>query len=88
MAEAYLVFEISQFSSFYFGANVPSMRTRRRRNEEINVESSGGEPMLSVFETKGTAVGSRTQRYLTNEEMNAAQLHIVLNCNEVEPYIA
>lgn len=63
------------------------MRTRRRRNEEINVEP-GGEPILLVFQAKGTAVGSRTQRYLTDEEMNAAQLHIVLNCNEVEPYIA
>ena len=63
------------------------MRTRRRRNKEINVEPQG-EPILSVFETKGTAVGSQTQRYLTDEEMNAAQLHILLNCNEVEPYIA
>ena len=87
MAEAYLVFEISQFSSFYFSANVPLMRTRHRRNEEINVEPEG-EPILLVFETKGTAVESRTQRYLTDEEMNATQLHILLNCNEVEPYIA
>ena len=87
MAEAYLVFEISQFSSFYFGANVPSMRRRHRRNKEIIVEPRG-EPILSVFETKGTAVGSRTQRYLTDQEINAVQLHILLNCNEVEPYIA
>jgi len=47
-----------------------------------------GEPILSVFETKGTAVGNQTQRYLTNEEMNTTQLHILLNCNKVEPYIA
>ena len=63
------------------------MRTRRRRNEEINVEPEG-EPILSVFKTKGTVVGSRTQRYLTDEEMNATQLHILLNYNEVELYIA
>jgi len=36
MAEAYLVFEISQFSSYYFGDDVPSMRRRRRCNEDDN----------------------------------------------------
>ena len=38
MAEAYLVFEISQFSSYYFSYDVSSMRTRRRRNEDDNDE--------------------------------------------------
>jgi len=38
MAEAYLVFEILQFSSYYFGDDVPLMRTRHRRNEDDNDE--------------------------------------------------
>jgi len=36
MAEAYLVFEISQFSSYYFSADVPSMRIRRQCTEDDN----------------------------------------------------
>ena len=87
MAEAYLVFEISRFSSFYFGVmclqcaqDVDEMRKSMWNHQE-------GSQCCQFSKTKGTAVGSRTQRYLTDEEMNAAQLYIVLNCNEVEPYI-
>jgi len=50
MAETYLVFEISQFSLYYFGDDVPSMRTRRRRNEDDNDEPQM-QPTLSVFQT-------------------------------------
>ena len=45
------------------------------------------QPTLLVFQTQGTPVGSRTQRYLTNEELHTAHLHFLLNCNEVQPYI-
>ena len=72
MAEAYLVFEISQFSPYYFGDDVPSTRTRRWRNEDDNDESQM-QPTLLVFQTQGTPVGSRTQRYLTDEELHAAR---------------
>ena len=76
MGEAYLVFEISQFSSYYFGDDVPSMCTRRRRNEDDNDEPQM-QPSLSVFQTQGIPVGIRTQRYLTNEELHVAHLHIL-----------
>ena len=62
------------------------MRTRRRRNENDNDEPQM-QPTLSVFQTQGTPVGSRTQRYLTDEELQTVHLHILLNCNEVQPYI-
>ena len=86
MVKAYLVSEISQFSSYYFGDDVPSMRTRRWRNENDNNEPQM-QPTLSIFQTHGTLVGSRTQMYLTDEELHDAHLHILLNCNEVQPYI-
>ena len=86
MAEAYLVFEISQFSLYYFGDDVSSMRIRRRPNEDDN-DKPQMQPTLSVFRTQGTPVGSRTQRYLTDEELHTAHLHILLNYNEVQPYI-
>ena len=86
MAEAYLVFEILQFSSYYFDDDVPSMRTRHQCNEDENDEQQM-QPTLSVFQAEGAPVGSRTQRYLTDEELHAAHLHILLNCNELQPYI-
>ena len=45
------------------------------------------QPALSVFKSQGTPVESRTQRYLTDEELHVAHLHILLNYNEVQPYI-
>ena len=58
------------------------MRTRRRRKEDHNDEPQM-QPTLSVFQTQGTPVGSRTQRYLIDEELYVAHFYILLNCNEV-----
>ena len=62
------------------------MRTRHQRNQDDNDEPQM-QPTLSIFKTQGTPVGSRTQRYLTDEELHAVHLHILLNYNEVQPYI-
>ena len=62
------------------------MCTRRWCNEDDN-DKPQMLPTLSVFQTQGIPVGSRTQKYLTNEELHTAHLHILLNYNEVQPYI-
>jgi len=86
ITEAYLEAERIFFASYYFSSNVPSMRTRCRRNEDgddhINHFST-----LSVFEQQGTTIGWERLKYLTDAEYVAAHLHMLLNCDEVKPYI-
>lgn len=86
ITEAYLEAERTFFASYYFGSNVPSMRSRHRRNEDDD-EHINHFPTLSVFEPQGTTIGRERSRYLTDAEYVAAHLHVLLNCDEVKPYI-
>ena len=86
ITEAYLEAERTFFASYYFGSNVPSMRSRCRRNEDDD-EHINHFPTLSVFAPQGTAIGRERSRYLTDAEYVAAHLHVLLNCDEVKPYI-
>jgi len=78
--------ERTLFASDYFSSNVPSMRTRCRRNEDGD-EHNNYFPILSMFELQGTAIGRERSRYLTYDEYIAAHLHVLLNCDEVKLYI-
>jgi len=86
ITEANLEAERIFFALYYFSPNVPSMRARCRRNEDgddhINHFST-----LSVFEPQGTAIGGERSIYLTDAEYVTAYLHVLLNCDEVKPYI-
>ena len=62
------------------------MHTRYRRNEDGD-EHINHFPTLSVFEPQGTAIGRERSKYITNAEYVAAHLHVLLNCEEVKPYI-
>jgi len=86
ITEAYLEAERTFFASYYFGCNVPSMRSRCRRNEDDDGHINHF-PTLSVFAPQGTAIGRERSRYLTDAEYVAAHLHVLLNCDEVKPYI-
>ena len=86
ITEAYLEAERTFFACYYFGFNVPSMRTRCRRNEDGD-EHINHFPYLFVFEPQGTAIGRERSRYLTDVEYVVVHLHMLLNCDEVKPYI-
>ena len=62
------------------------MRSRCRRNEDDD-EHINHFSTLSVFALQGTAIGRERSRYLTDAEYVAADLHVLLNCDEVKPYI-
>ena len=78
--------EITFFASYYFDSNVPSMRTRCRRNEDDD-DHINYFPTLSVFAPQGIAIGRERSRYLIDTEYVVAHLHVLLNCDEVKPYI-
>ena len=85
MVIAYLIYEIQTFGFDYFEANLPSMNSTIPRNE---VPCQHGPPTIfTVFQMKGTPFGKCRKRYLTQVEYNAAHLHILLNCHEVQPYL-
>ena len=86
ICEAYINLETSHFCTYYFASNVPCMRNRNKRNED-EVEQDDTQPTLSVFRPQGRPSGRVTPRWLTDEEYNAAHLHVLLNCEEVQPYI-
>jgi hypothetical protein len=86
ICEAYLCQETSHFCSYYFESHVQSLRNRVGRNDD------GGQDdivqhTLSIFNHSGRFAGNRKSRYLDDRELDAAHLHILLNCEEVQPFI-
>ena len=88
ICNAYLVEEASTFCAHYFE---PHVRTRHRKVPRNN---GGGEyareeheGMLSIFKNSGRTFGKETRRYLEEEEWEAAQIYVLMNCPEVETYI-
>jgi len=60
---------------------------RCRRNEDGD-EHNNLVLTLYLFEVQGTASGKERSRYFTDAEYIApAHLHVLLNCDEVKPYI-
>lgn len=86
ICEAYLCQETAYFYSYYFEENIPSMRSRSMRNE-FEIQQDAIPQTLSVFRQQGHLAGKKRQQYIRDEEVAAAHLHILLNCDEVCPYI-
>lgn len=85
ICEAYLCQETSHFCSYYFDSHVQSMRNRVGRNDDG--AQNDVQQTLSIFNHSGRSAGSCTSRYLKDREFAAAHLHVLLNCEEVQPYI-
>jgi len=86
ICEVYINLEASSFCTYYFASNVPCMRNRYKRNEDEG-DQDGIQSTLSVFRPQGHPSGQVTPQWLTDEEYNATHLHVLLNCEEVQPYI-
>ena len=86
ICEAYLCQETSHFCSYYFESHVQTMRNRVNRNDAGGLPETS-QPNLSIFKFSGRAAGSCRSRYLNDKEFAAAHLHVLLNCEEVQPYI-
>ncbi|KAJ8761260.1 hypothetical protein K2173_001316 [Erythroxylum novogranatense] len=86
ICNAYLVEEASTFCRHYFE---PHVRTRARqvpRNDDGG-GTSGADGNLSIFTYPGRTSGRATRRMLTEEEIDAAHRYILLNCQEVLPFV-
>jgi hypothetical protein len=74
ICEAYLAKETSQFLKYYFST------------EGDGMEAGHSSTSLSIFKVDGRPSGKCKVRHLTEEEYNAAHLHVLMNCQEVGPY--
>ncbi|XP_017978213.1 PREDICTED: uncharacterized protein LOC18609182 [Theobroma cacao] len=86
ICEAYIIEEISSFCSWYFE---PAMRTRLNRmprnDDGGDVDSQG---RLSIFIHFGRAFGPlEKSRFLDEDEFYAAELYVLMNSEEMLPYI-
>ena len=84
ICEAYISKETSFFCSYYFEPHVRSRRTRVGRNDDGG--ESSVQHTLSVFNQPGRAAGKSKPHWLSEREKHAAHLHILINCDEVQPF--
>nr|GMD40855.1 uncharacterized protein LOC111894883 [Ipomoea batatas] len=86
ICNAYLVREASIFCSHYFEPHVYTRSRKVPRNDDGGVHED--EENLSIFKYPGRLYGRCKARRLTDAEYLAAHTYILLNCEEVQPYIA
>ena len=86
ICNAYLVEEASNFCSHYFESHVHTRQRNVPRNDDggVVVPIEGN---LSIFTYPGRSYGTAKPRPIEGEELRAAQTYILLNCDEVTPYI-
>ncbi|PKU80174.1 hypothetical protein MA16_Dca023369 [Dendrobium catenatum] len=80
ICETYLTYETTQFCSYYF-------ETISQSGESSAYQNVGKSSNISVFSGIGEPLGASTVCYLTDKEMPVITLYILLNCDEVEPYL-
>ena len=81
ICQAYLAKEFAQFTSFYF-PDADEDVARSDGGEDRNMSQT-----LTIFrKMEGIPCGKSTRRDLTDPELRAAHLHVLLNCAEVNPF--
>ncbi|XP_016177767.1 uncharacterized protein LOC107620058 [Arachis ipaensis] len=78
--ESYLIEEISHFCEYYFSQT--SIDTKQNDEGDDSLQ-----PTLSIFNLPGCLAGECKTRYLDDKEFSAAMNHILINCDEIKPYI-
>ncbi|KAG8640809.1 hypothetical protein MANES_13G071916v8 [Manihot esculenta] len=87
ICNAYLVEEAAAFSAHYFEAHVMTRHRKVPRNLPEFVFDDDVQGKLSIFKCTGRTIGKEKSRYMTEDEIRAAQTYILLNCPEVKTYI-
>ncbi|EEC69466.1 hypothetical protein OsI_38662 [Oryza sativa Indica Group] len=84
IAEAYILDEISNFTTIYFADQVYTVHNPVAR---YNVIVESRECSLSLFSIKGDSTSRGVTRHLTEVEWEAAMLYVLTNLPEVDDYI-
>lgn len=84
IVEAYLVEEISHFTSLFLPNLIPSSRNKPRRYAQDGLPSSSS---LSLFQVHGWKSGRGVPRTLTYEEYRIAMIYIFTNMSEMDDLV-
>ncbi|XP_073027690.1 uncharacterized protein [Primulina eburnea] len=88
ISNAYLVEEASYFCTHYFSASVKTRLRKQSRNDEGDNAQAGDVSNVSIFNFNGRPMGASKFRRLDDTEYHAARTYILLNCEEVKPYVS
>ncbi|GLT37119.1 hypothetical protein SLA2020_114540 [Shorea laevis] len=87
ICESNILSEITFFCSHYFGSDIETRLNRQPRN--IVGVNDDMDNCLSVFKHHGQPLGGEMRmRALSPKELKAAELYVLLNCEEVNPWMA
>jgi len=85
ICEAHIIKKILSFCSFYFERNVQTRLNRVPRNNGGFMNLMG---RLSIFTYLGRPLGAQgSYRLMDDDEYNAAEIYILMNCEEISPFI-
>ncbi|KAL0386414.1 UNVERIFIED_CONTAM: hypothetical protein Slati_1140600 [Sesamum latifolium] len=84
IVEAYIVEEISLFSSDYFDRDILCKRSRPGRNDDLT--SNEDINQRSIFNQPGRASGAPKKRWLSESERQIIETYILCNCEVVTTY--
>ena len=82
IAEAYILDEVSNYTTKYYGETLPSMHNPPTRYNETENETN-----LSLFKGQLGSASGATPKALLNEELRTIMMYVLTNLVEVEPYI-
>ncbi|XP_052728261.1 uncharacterized protein LOC128195210 [Vigna angularis] len=81
---SYLHRETTHFCSHYFKN---FMLTPQSSRNEVDIQIESLTKTLSVFDQPSRHSGRESTHWLSDEELRSAHVHVLINCNEVEPYL-
>jgi hypothetical protein len=82
--ESYLIEEIAQFCTYYFETSVQPNNTSIGRTEG---DEDLAQSLFPIFNLPGRFAGQCKSRFLEDKEFTAAMNHVLINCDEIQPYI-
>jgi hypothetical protein len=82
IAEAYILKEVSNFTTTYNGDNLPSVH-----NPPPRYNAGENESTLSLFRGQLGGASDATPKTLKHEEWRTIMLYVLTNLSEVEPYM-
>ena len=82
IAEAYILEEVANFTTTYYGDNLPSMH-----NPPPHYNAGENESNLSLFRGQLRSASASTSKTLNHEEWRHIMLYVLTNLDEVAPYM-
>ena len=82
IAEAYILEEVVNFTTTYYGDNLPSVH-----NPPSHYNAGENESNLSLFRGQLGSASASTPKTLNHEEWRHIMLYVLTNLDEVVPYL-